>query len=1535
MLNEGLSPEEAKAGIVNYLGFTPTMEQLGLPSKKLEAMRSNAGAAQQQSAEDAGLTITGLPPVVEPTPAAGATWQDFIPQPPQPAVPPPAVPPESRPGDTIADIVDKEEDQGYFQGPAETVASLGGMLVGALKGPFEFGLELGREHSIYEKPVTPSLGPGRKWTSADDESLEKSAVKQAYEVAKGELERTTDLRLDNDVWENFGRNSSDLSEGFLALALDVADIEEDEAEGEGWAEGVYRAFTEGADIPPVMLGGMAAFFKQLSESPIETTRTHPADVFLTILPAVPKIFRLAKKGNVKAAAYLKKLEDRGVIVFADDFGMRPGDFGTAAKGAAAKVARSVIEAPGRVLDKPIKVPLPSRINWGPVPGLGAGAVDLSFPRAAKGRSAAKAAAEPFPKDTPRSFEPEVRTPVIEKLTPEGTQPSGGMRPMTIGDLLNSSLGGLGLGVLLDEEEALALLAPAFKIVKAAAPNVTIEIFAKYLVDQSARGNPRIHAITREAVDRPNTVEAELSQIGKDLTRPEALASIDADAPRTRLPVGTKPSGIVRVEEVGGGRVRGAEKLLSERVEAGLEQPAVIQDLGPRAEGLMVKLEDILLKGLAESRMGEGAARLVGEQQNLVPVHMAMVRELLSGDSIGLLADEGVKNHILSRLIREGWDPIAAGEWLGELKTSWEGGSNTVAVVQRKRRARGVEPESIEEVPIQRYIEDAVARSPKAQRDVLLNTMGIIHKRVAKDHRTKVIADTSGPLSSIYQDWASKAKNAGKSFEDFIEQNPGGYHDMWATMYRLEKGLVDGSPVLFLPYKDVTRNKLRRTLTFNPSHLDRVVDKIVESHPELSPEVVRRDVFKLTQRVRNEFVKRDDLGGFVDKKTAKLFDKIDEATRMATEGGFFAKVNRFQKKALTVFSVATGGFQVLANALVQSIDRGIPLSAMLTDFVKEGVDFVRYEKGKRFSPAQDRFFRSVKKTNVLDTDQLKVETRLIEGKGIPGKIAKPFETFYRYGDVLAKLSEIRVVYNRVLSDLKMLKDGDTATLMVDSNKAIQLKRVDGEYFRDGQRLSLDDISDIAARGAAMAAENKFFNYFDTGLLSTTLRGAPLVGPGSLFFTWFSKALYGRRGGLTGNVLMGEFSPIVDSSSTALMAKQLKDSMAISARRAAFSQVGEIEDRARRDAFREMASYHNIQTPMLMSGPIDDEGIAGIKALQNVDLFGPFNMAARAVGGTIALARGDTKLENIQKIKKRIKDTTGDSSEDKRRMSLAIKQLSGRGLNSREMAEFVGLAGGPLLEFVMDATSGFKDKYGNPMTTERAAMKFGASLMGSTLFHSAQAARAIISEKGLFDELPERVKLDPELRETAMRFGIRQVLRFAYTPTRVESRSKRKVRVLKSGRVKLGEPQIAPGKKGSIDWHVDGFEKALKSRTSRALKKEAERFKRAGIARMVLDPRTGRQIDIIDKLLDDAAEWDFLIDDEVNRLKDRLTMQSDADAAERERLKRESPETYGRNRERDIEVRSREGLEPDPDSIFLRYRPKRRRQQEDRPGDRVVE
>ena len=1461
LIRRGYSPEQARIAVEDS---APKVGREPPSDETVYQELIKRGYSPEQAAIAAGETSFDT--------VAGPQWP--VPQAPQPEPLPPPVAPEERraqlPWELGASdrsiILAPEDEKSLTQEGMEAAWKLAGGIVGTGKAAADY---------LLEKPQTPSGRPtymggqraysgGRRMTAEEAAKIErpereKSPLTQAYETARDQIERDTDYRLDKDFVSNWENNSADMTEGLIELLTDVADINDGKAEG--WLEGPPRAFMEGMDLGPALLGGGAAFIRQLHKRPLDTALTHPADFLLTLLPAVPAIARKAKLGNAKAIKALQELEDRGVIRDFEGYGDLPGDAATVRKARAARVARAVIEAPGQVMGKEIKIPLLPKKNWGDVPGLKGGDVDLSFPEPAvstKGR-------KPFPEDRPRSFEPSLSAPVIEKLTQTGTTLAEGSRALTVGDLIKASVGGLAIGTLLDEETIGLILAPALKVMQASAPGVTLTMFKKYLTDQAARNPPRAHALTRDSILRPQSLQSELGAIARELTDPDMLATMAPDAPRTRAPIGTKEKGTVRVEREGGGRVDWAEDALTKRAEAGLEQP-LLRELSPEMESLMAKFEGVLRKGEAKTRVDAPS----GAQVDLTPRHLVQIREILSGDSIPLLNDKTVRKEILARLIREGWDPKLAGDLLGRATADWDKGLNPMIRTryERKGKKRGPtrtwEPDTVEEVPIQRYIEDAVARSPKAQKAVLERAMGIIHRQVAKDHRAKIVADTANPVFDIYRDWADKPENAGKNLNDLIRSNPEVYHEMWAKMYELEKGLVDGAPIMFIPFNDITPFKMRRQF-IQGGHLNRVAEKMSDRHGIPAP-VARHELAKLSDRIRQEFTQRDDLGGHLDTKTHKLFRDIDKATDFVEDIGWWAKSVTHAKKALTVLSLKTGMFQGVANLLMQSIDGGVPFSGAMKGALEDADLYRRYRGKKGVGETNARMLRSIDRTGALDTDFLKVETKPYKGERFVSKLAKPFEKFYRYGDVLAKLNESIRVYKKAMSELDMLKDGETVTLMVDSNKAVRLNRAGDELFRDGFKQSLDDVSDIVARGATMAAENKFFNYFDTGLLSTKLRGGNILGLGSLFYTWFSKALAGRRGGLVGNVMQGEFSPIVSTDSAAILSKQLADAAATSARRAVFSQAGTAEGKARREAYREVASYHGVQTPMWMPGPVDEEGIGHVKTLENVHLFGPFNMAARAVGGAIALARGDTKLENIKKLKEEIREAGDDSPEAKRRLSLAIKQLSGKGLSGREFFELVGLAGGPALDFINDGTADFKDKYGNPMTWDRAAAKFGAAILGSTLSSSLQTAWAIGKEEGFFQALPEGVKLSPEMRETAMRFAVRRIMSMSPTPRRLGSMMKSGVKVSKSGKVTTTKEKIVPGKKGAIDWYLEGMKRALEAGTSRALKRRAKKLMETAI---------DKNEDLADDLLDQAEDWNDIIADAVEAERDRLYGQLDAD------------------------------------------------------------
>ncbi len=1004
--------------------------------------------------------------------------------------------------------------------------------------------------------------------------------------------------------------------------------------------------------------------------------------------------------------------------------------------------------------------------------------------------------------------------VVERLTDEGPVLAGGERALTLGDLAKSALKGAAGGLVLDEAALGAALAPALKVFQARFPKAPQTLFRRLFTDVAARDNARAEALLREAVLRPQKFAQELQRLSSEL--PDLIEQIDPSTAQ-RVKFGTKEAGTARLEYASGRVIPKEEKGLSAMADKGKLQPRVAQ-MPPDVAKTLDKMRVALKSGVA--RVREKSPR--GGQIDKTDLYLTKVGEVLTGETVGLLNDNTVYELVKGRLVGMGRKPREAGELLRRAANEWDRDLNPV-ILTKVKGADG----KWKTLPLESVIRKAVSESPKAQRSVLDRTMGMIARDEAKNQRVKIVADTANPVFDIYQErWAGKPENKGKTFAEMVEEDPSVYQDMWAKMYELERGLVDGAPVMFLPFKDIAPFKLRRQLREGEA-TQGIVDRILEKHPDLSPEQVERGLDRLQDKIFN-FKKVDDLGGHIDPGVSKVFGEIDAAEKFRDAankvvGGWVSRQTQRMKKFLTVLNISSGINNITANVLLQSITRGTPMSAVVKDLAATGMDYRKYKNKGDVGSDAAMMYRSLEDTGVLDNDMIAVETNLYKGESLGSKLAKPFETFYRQGDALPKLDESVRVYKKTMQDLGKIADGESVTMLVDSNKAVKLRREGGNFVRDGKAVTGQQLSDIVARGAAMAAENKFFNYNDTGALTQKIRGSNAAAVVSPFYTWFSKALAGRRGGLVGNVLMGEFSPIVSTDSVSVLRAQLADAAMQSGRRAMFSQVGDFEDRAMRDAYRDVASYHVRKgSPLLMDAP-DRRGATRTKSLEFVDFSGPFSLGLRQATGLLAMARGDTDSKNLLRLQAQ------DNPASKRRASLALKQLRGERLNGMDTLELIGLSGGPALELIESMKNDFKDKYGRPISADKWFASFGSALLGGTLAKGIQTALAVGPETGVFGELPEGVKLDPDLRETAMSFAVRRILGLAPTPMKLIGRRK--------------------SEKGDVDYYLEQVEDTLIKETAGELRRRAKKLQKAG------------RKDKARELLLDAKRWDGIIKREV--------------------------------------------------------------------------
>ena len=1307
---------------------------------------------------------------------------------------------------------------------------------------------------------------------------EKQEIFDAFRNTREQLQKETDHRMTKGAYANFRSNVSDLSEGTVDFLIQLAGMKS--KGGQGDLEALTGAFKEGRALPGALMGGMAAFLTQLATDK-RMFYTHPADAWMTVLPILPKLGPLVKARNAKAIKALRELEETGVLR-----SVAGGDVAEMA----VKGARKAMEAPGRVLDAPL----------------------------------------------PGPFQSKVRS--VVEMGPEG--PTGGARQRTFGDLAKGALSGAGVGIMVDETllgatlgASPAILSPAVQAIKQYRPEIMDAarrvdsklgkaqisgaegvarsvmglvdgldepLLRRWLTDISAHSNARAEALLRQAALEPELFAKWVAANADELL--EYASEIDTSKLE---PAPYKPelgSTAVTFRDPTGVTIPWKEEALRREIAADRFDPAKNPLVAKLSEEGTKSLDAIMGRfqmGLARAR--EDLAPGVTPQIDKTAMYATQIREVLTGDAPGLVADPVVNGAVMKYLVDLGMTPADAGAQLRLAESEWLAGRRVEArigippkgwtkeKVARMAEARrvieartkltkklGRNPDLLElaeaagvaeaevgsllsliddrripwtEVDLNDVIVRAVAKSPEAQKKVLKNLVAKISRDEGKNQRVRIIADTANPVLDIFEErWLKEggtdAKGNRRSFDWMLTSKPEVFSDIVMKMYELDKGLTPGAPVMFLPLQPSGLTPPNITSNLQGRHLDMVARALSKKHG-MSFGAAKRELTALKDKIF-KLEKVDDLGGYLDPTVAKAFNRIDAAENFRNDmskeiTGYVNRGTSKLKKNLTVLNVSSGINNITANILLQSISRGVPMSVIVKELATSGLEFRKFKNKALTDPSTIRMYKSLENSGILDSDMIAVETHLYKGDTLSSKLAKPFEEFYRQGDALPKLEDSIRTYKKVMTELDMLKTGEGVSLMVDSNTVVPLKRSADGFTLNGELLSPDRLADLVGRGAAMAAENKFFNYADTGALSRALRASGAMTAVSPFYTWFSKALAGRRGGLVGNVMKGDFSPIVATDSVAILRKQLGDATLQSGRRAAFTQAGDIEDRANKGLMRGALSYEGEHPGMLTEMKGD---IAGHKSLQYIDFSGPFSLGLRGALGLLSIGRGDTKVENLDKLLR------SNSPEDKRRASLALRQLRGDRFTLKDSMELLGLAGGPALELMEAFRDDAKDKYGRPRPINQLIATFGAALFGGTLAKGVQTAFAVGPETGIWPgSLPTGVGLDPERRETVMSFAVRRMLGILPRPVRLLSKSRRKYKSTKSG-IKAGEPKVT--EKSEIDYHIEAINKALRGGTIGALNREIKRLGKAG-----------RQEDKVraKALKEEVKMWDKIITAEV--------------------------------------------------------------------------
>ena len=1420
LINEGWSPDEAKSAIEDYL---------------------------KQPVEEAGLSVTNLPPVnVFDETVAGPQYADFVPQ---PAAPQPTVQPEERLGGglfrgsgatgTWSEVpaegeMPTEDEMAVLSGPqpvltreaairardardakyresslfaappeldpvqdiiappVEALATAAGIAAGTVGTLGELGSLPSVKHmKVVDSGGGPVLAYKPERTPLGDTGVmvdPDSSMVSIYTQTMDQLKKEGNVRLGKDFYDNWRDSASQLSEGTVQLLFQLVDAGEDD--DKSFIDGIVRAFKSGEEIPRAMVAGGLGFTEALIKSKGDMLYTHPAESLLTIMPVLPKLAALAKNtASPKYAAAvkaLKDLEDRGLIV-----------------GTGAKAARVAIEAPGAIAD--IKIP-----------GL-------------KKRGLVE-----------ELVEKDKRIP-----SDDASQISygGGDVPVTLGDFGKSMAKGAATGLMVDEALMGAILGAGAR----AFPGVGLTAIRRWAVDVMAHDNPRAEALLRSARGAPDRLVNNLVQVADELAdviaKPGELLSEIKRVPDTeRLPPGS-----VSMVQAGGKTMAELEGNLKRDMDAG-KSPQFVRALGPETTKLLGEFKDLIDEGYSLGRENVPSART--PQRYLTDQYITRLKQTLSGNSIDLLRDKAIYDQVLGWYVNHVIPPNAGARTRRKLARKAGEALNYAMSVKAKGRDASVKLKLKDDagkwivVDVEQVIPRALEKSGDARRAVLRKIAQDVGRSERINQRSKILVDTADPILRMVR----QSKGDNQTFPEMVEARPQAYQGMWAKMYELEYGLAEGAPIMHLP-PEMARSAIRLQLdepiaaigdgmVLGPEHFDAVVDVITKRHPDLSKSSVRRKLGKLEQRLRN-FEENVDIGGHTDPAALSAFKLIDEAedfrqdiSRKVKKGpltlpswsGLLSAI----KKNFTVYQLSSTLNNMKAATLLQTIGDGTTIPVYLAEQAKLGTTWNRFKKGdtRGLSPSEIREFNSIDKTKIIDTDWVAAETLLVGGDGVWSKTKKAAESAYRFGDNLPKLRETRKVYAETMRQLDTLKPGEYATVMVDSNLAIPIKRMpDGSLYRKAKggkwrKLTDDEVSDVVARGAKMAAENKLFNYQDISRLAWKSKTG-IFTLGSPFYTWLSKAAAGRRGGLVGNTLLGDFTPIIDTDSAAIVRRQFIHGVEQSARRTAFSQAAGVDERAANAGLSEAASYDSKDNASVLIGPMR-RGVAKVYSLGASDWDSAFAIGLRFALGGVSRIRGDTRdpdaiIAGLKPIEEGLsKEDRDERLKAKRRAALAVKTLMGERGTTNDALKLIALSGNPMLEFAAAMKDDFRDKWGRQLSADDVVAQFGAMLVGGTISKTIMTALAVGPERGVFNpDVPIGVSADPKLVEDKYTFAVRRVLNMAPRLVRFPT-TMRSVR--KGGKTRTKEDK---SERGIIGYRVAEIKRAFTGAVVAPLKKE-EKF-----------------------------------------------------------------------------------------------------------------
>ena len=312
---------------------------------------------------------------------------------------------------------------------------------------------------------------------------------------------------------------------------------------------------------------------------------------------------------------------------------------------------------------------------------------------------------------------------------------------------------------------------------------------------------------------------------------------------------------------------------------------------------------------------------------------------------------------------------------------------------------------------------------------------------------------------------------------------------------------------------------------------------------------------------------------------------DRATLRGISG--WDKTMRWMKSNLTARNPTTHMNNIIANATIQGIRRGEPLT--MSQVMKVGIEYRDFLKGNLKDPKKKEMYRAIERTGGLKSDMVASELKaLAAGKEVAETGLSPhkaLERVYAWEDNVFKLEEAARNYRYMDGVLDDLSEGQWIDADLTKGKRGRLTKTSRgwqlQMYNKRGRLGKShgvrpsQVRDVIAQASMKPALDLFFDYRDVSQIASGLRSSLKGATGAVgapFFTWFSKAMtipFVQKG-IMGEMLSGR--PMLRSNSQKVLSNQLADAVAGSARRSFVINTTRQEMIDNQELVAGLASHH---------------------------------------------------------------------------------------------------------------------------------------------------------------------------------------------------------------------------------------------------------------------------------------------------------------------------------------------------------------------------